>query len=259
MRQTAFFDKPFLVVIPWRAASAQGTELKYAVEGWKRHCLDQHTIVVVGEDDPKMEDVNFIYSKRVDDIPGQYRQHLDYVSCFKKVHAAYPESWGFVFVADDVYAVNDFGMSDVAVLKRFGGDVEYRIDSANAWRRDKAKTKALLLSMGYPCVNYTTHLPQWYDWDLLEALWENYDMEHESYVMEDLYFNMFFSNRLSVNVFDTDDNEQPFLRGVYRPDPRVEKIEEALKNRIWINNAKEGWCPALDRILYKHYFGDDTH
>ena len=70
MNKSVFLNAPFLVVIPWRKAGAQGTELKYAVEGWKRHFLDQHSIIVVGEDDPKMEDVNFIYSKRVDDIPA---------------------------------------------------------------------------------------------------------------------------------------------------------------------------------------------
>lgn len=71
----------------------------------------------MGENVPTIPGVISIESKRIDDISGQYRQHLDYVSCFKKVHQMFPNSSGFIMVADDCYAVNDFDISDVKFLK----------------------------------------------------------------------------------------------------------------------------------------------
>ena len=245
-----------LVVIPWRRQGSQGKELQYAVAGWQRHFQNRHRIIVAGEDDPKLEGVEFIYSKRVDDIPGQYRQHLDYVSCFKKVRAKYPDTEGFVFAADDVYAIHDFDIHDIIIPKRNGGDIVSRLDSPNAWQRDKAKTKEALLANGNKIVNYTTHLPQWYNWELLAKLWEIFDMEHESYLIEDLYYNIYYPNFLAVDVRDVDEDNPKniYLRGVYRPNPNVDKIKDSFGKRIWINNSVEGWCPALDQIL-KEYYG----
>lgn len=247
-------SKKYLVVIPWRKAPAQGCELELAVAGWKRHFKENHIIVVTGEDDPQMPGIEFVYSKRVEVREGQYRQHLDYVSCFRKVKAAFPESSGFIFTADDVYAVHDFDFTDVKVLKYYEGIITARADDDNAWRRDKAKGKAVLMAGNYPTRNYTTHLPQWYEWDKLEALWDKYDMDHESYLMEDLYYNIYYGDRLAVNTQDMDYNVgNIYVRGVYRPNPRYHKIVEGIESRIWIHNSPEGWVPDLERLLKSHY------
>ena len=247
------FDDKILVVIPYCSQGAQGRELEYAVAGWRRHFKENYLIVLAGEDHPITStgnDIICIKSERVPPKEGQYRQHLDYVSCFKKVRKAFPKSKGFVFVADDCYAVNDFDMADIMCLKQKDNDISASSMSPNGWQRDKAKTKDALAKKGLPTRNFTTHLPQWFEWDKLEALWEEYDMENESYVMEDLYYNTYYPTRVPLQLHIDFDN---FKCGVYRSNPRMHYIENAFNNKIWIQNSVEGWIPALDKALANYY------
>ena len=153
-------------------------------------------------------------------------------------------------MADDCYAVNDFDMSDVMCLKQKANDVTSSIVSPNGWQRDKAKTKMALAAKGLPTRNFTTHLPQWFEWDKLEKLWNEYDMENESYVMEDLYYNTYFPTRVPLQLHIDFDN---FKCGVYRPNPRMYYIEKAFNSKIWIQNSNAGWIPALDKMLANYY------
>ena len=122
--------------------------------------------------------------------------------------------------------------------------------SPNGWQRDKAKTRDLLVKLGYPTRNFTTHLPQWYDWDKLEALWDRFDMDNESYVMEDLYFNIYYPTRVPLQLHIDFDN---YKCGVYRPNPRMHYIQKAFRAKIWIQNSVDGWIPALDKALADYY------
>lgn len=44
----------------------------------------------------------------------------------------FPETDGFIMVADDCYAVNDFDISDVKLLKMLEPDFFFKEDSPNA-------------------------------------------------------------------------------------------------------------------------------
>ena len=252
-RTTPQVDDRILVVIPYCSAGAQGRELEYAVAGWRKHFKEKYLIVLAGEDHPITktgDDITCIPSERVPAKEGMYRQHLDYVSCFKKVRKAFPDSKGFIFVADDCYAVNDFDLTDVKLLKAKPTDIEGDFNSPNGFEVDKARTRVALQAAGLPIINYTTHLPQWFEWDKLEALWDEYDMANVSYIMEDLYYNTYFPTRVPLRLHIDFDN---FKCGVYRADPRLYYIENAFRDKIWINNSPEGWIPALDSMLAKYY------
>lgn len=240
-----------LVVIPYYPAGAQGMELLFSIAGWKRHFKEDFLIVVVGEGLPELEEdgVICLESKRVEAIEGQYRQHLDYVSCFDLVHRTFPDTKGFIFVADDVYAVNDFDMSDIMFLKQNSDSINYRSTSTNAWRRDKAKTCSQLKKDGYPTRNFTTHLPQWFEWDKLEVLWKKYDMLHNSYVMEDLYYNIYYGDRIPYQLTEEDN----LKCGLYDEDYSIFKVRDAFKHKIWIQNSPKGWNWELEAILSRYY------
>lgn len=255
-------DDRILVVIPWLRGPMQGRELEYAVAGWEMHFKERHTIVVTGADDPRMDGVVWVNSPRVAPKEGQYRQHLDYVSCFRKVRAAYPDSRGFIFVADDCYAINNFDIIDVMQILSNGETINCNANDPNAWKRDKAKGAAVLEAEGYATRNYTTHLPQWYDWDKLAALWDKYDMDNESYLMEDLYFNIYYSRHRPESV--TDINADRIKCGVHRRDldnarggntkTGLQYLKEAEEGgKIWITNSPDGWSDHLDNFLAKHY------
>ena len=242
----------YLVVIPYLASAAQGKELDLAIAGWRKHFKEDYLIVLTGDGLPKFDanDIVCIESKRVADVPNQYRQHLDYVSCLKKVHKAFPESEGFVMVADDCYAVRDFTMKDVKPMKFIHGGIDYDPKSPNAWRRDAMKTKYLLKSLGLPDRNFTTHIPIWFEWDKVEELWEKFDMEHESYVIEDLYFNYFYPVAGAIELNEDSDN---IKCGVYTTRPNPERLLDAFSKKIWINNSPDGWQPCLVNLLEMHY------
>ena len=243
----------YLVVIPFFAGGAQGRELEYSIAGWRRHFKEPYTIVVVGDHHPVVDtgdDIVFIECERVpEQKPENYRPHIDFVKKFKAVRKRFPDSKGFIFVADDCYAVNDFDINDVKVLRQ--NSERLKVGSlTSAWERDKKKTVELLQKEGYPIRNFTTHIPAWIEWDKLEALWERFDMEHNSYIFEDLYFNIYYPTRIPLTLHIDHDN---YKCGVYRPNPRMNYIYDAFKKKIWIQNSVEGWIPALDKILSNYY------
>ena len=243
----------YLVVIPYLASAAQGREIEYAIAGWRKHFKENYLIVLVGEGLPQLDaqDVYCLESPRVAAIEGQWRQHLDYVSCFKKVHEEFPDTDGFIMVADDCFALNDFDISDVKLLKMLEPDFSFREDSPNGWRRDKMKTKKVLQAASLPTRNFTTHLPQWYDWDKIEALWEKYDMLHSSQVIEDLYYNTYYADRIPFQLQQDTDN---LKCGVYDKSAATkERIAKAPSRKIWITNSPDGWCKELTDVLKKHY------
>lgn len=245
-----------LVVIPYCSEGAQGRELEYAVAGWRRHFKERFIIVIAGEKHAIADtgkDIIAIESPRVQEREGQYRQHLDYVSCLKKVRAAFPKSKGFIQVADDCYAVNDFDMTDVLPLKAMPGEICDEAKSPNGWKRDAAKTRARLLADGYPVRDFTTHLPQWFEWRKAEALWERYDMENESYLFEDLYYNIYYPTRLPITIRDEYDN---YKAGLYFSNISAEGIRAAMKRKIWVTNSPTGWTDALDGVLNDYYFNE---
>ena len=245
--------KETIVVIPWLPSAAQGRELEYAVEGWRRHFKETHKIIVVGEGvtGKVPRGVETVESHRVAPIEGMYRQHLDYVSCLKAVRKHYPQTDGFIQVADDCYAVNDFDLSDVKFLKQIADKFVGVEDCPNGWQRDKWRTAKALREGGYPQRNCTTHLPQWFEWDKVAALWERYDMAHVSYTIEDLYYNIYYADRLFFQLSETDN----LKFGLYEDSIDAERIKKVMKRKIWLTNSPVGWTPALNSVLKEYYFG----
>ena len=242
----------YLVVIPFLSSGAQGNELEYAVKGWLKHFKENFKIVIVGDYNSVCEWDNVVYINcpRVNDIKGQYRPHLDFVSKFKKVHETFPESKGFIFVADDCYAVNDFDIHDIMFLKMLESDVKFDSNSKNMFAQDKIKTKKVLLQKNLPTRNFTTHLPQYFEWDLLESLWNEYKMDTNSYVIEDLYYNTYYPNRVPFKIHHSTNN---LKFGIYTRIINENELKNAFKERIWINNSPIGWTPILRELLKEHY------
>ena len=246
--------KETLVVIPYLAAGAQGRELEYAVEGWRKHCKDPYRLVIVGDYpaflDDNPTDVSFIHCPRVAEVEGQYTPHLDMVNKFLRVKEYFPETDGFVYACDDMYAISDFTFADVKAVKtntdRFLGNAL----SLNGWQRDLAKTAEICDTEGLPRRGYVCHLPVWYDWKKLTALIQMYDAGNNSVVLEQLYFNRFFADRPAHNVKGEDDI---YRFAVLDRDVTKNELRHAVGRKIWIFNTTEGWCPALDSFLAEHY------
>lgn len=236
-----------VIWIPYSPYGAQGRELELAIAGWRRHFMcDDYVIAVVGEQLPRIKgsDVVCIESPRVDEIPFMYTQHLDYVSCMKACHARFPDTDGIIFAADDNYLVRDITLDDVKALKY--RDTEMNVNPAcGGWRYDQYRTRQLLDREGLPHINYTTHVPCWFLWDRLEELWARYDMEHESYVIENLYYNTYHAGEPAIQC-----GEVKFQ--LCAPD-QWREVTEQMKVKTWICNSPDGYTKELERILVDYY------
>lgn len=238
-----------LVVIPYYAAGAQGRELELAIKGWRKHCKSPYHIVIVGETAPKVEgdDVEFVFSKRVDSIEGCYRPHLDYVNCFRRVRELYPEEEGMVFAADDNYAVKDFDEAWIRKL-RYLSDKPFGVPSADGWPLDVYFTMCKLQDLGLPQRNWTTHLPCWFDFNKLMLMFARFEMDKQSYTLEDLYFNLYHAG-------DEAELDAPYKFMVAHKSDVLD-FDAAVKQRMWICNTVDGWSEELERKLMCYYDGE---
>ena len=254
MEEKKISKNTVLVVIPYLAEAAQGRELEYAIAGWRKHFKEKYLIVLVGDYHPVVEtgkDILFIDCPRVGPVEkGNYRCHIDHVHKFRKVREAFPKTKGFVYACDDMYAVNDFNMVHILFPKRRFGIMGGSGDPNDGWHYDMFKTKELCEKEGLPIYNWICHLPVYYEWDKLFEIYDKYDCDHNSYIVENIYFNKYENGDTALVLHIDHDN---LKCGVCRANPRLDYIRNAFKTKIWIQNSVEGWIPALDRMLADYY------
>lgn len=242
-----------LVVIPYLAKAAQGREIEYAVAGWRRYFKEPYHIVVVGDYNPVVDtgdDISFIECPRIDKPPlGNYRPHLDHVHKFREVRKHFPESKGFIYTCDDIYAFRDFTMEDILKPKVKSLTISGTPDHKNAWVRDNVRTKRVLLQQGLNIYNWVCHLPVYYEWDKLFAIYDKYHCDTKSYVVEQLYFNTYYPD---VVPFVLDQKTDDIQFRLWQRSS-IEDFKEAMKTKIWIANSAGGWQPEMETILQEYY------
>lgn len=242
-------EDDILVVIPFLAGDAQGDELSLAVAGWRKHFKEPYHIVVVGDYHHVVEtgeDISFIECPRVDAIPGQYRPHIDHVHKFRRVREEFPDSKGFIYTCDDIYGTADFTMADILQPKepRAGfGFAPFDWRKETAWYADKGKTGELCDREGLPRRNWVCHLPVYYEWDKLFSIYDKYDCDHVSYIVENIYFNIEYPGDPHAVSEELYHDEVKTAYPAIRPIGTVK----------WISNANSGWSRELAVILKKHY------
>lgn len=243
-----------LVVIPYLAKDAQGTELELAVTGWRKHFKEEFHIVVVGDYHPIVDtgdDISFIKCPRVKwPGKGNYWAHIDHVNKFRTVFNSYPHSGGFIYTCDDIYAVKDFTMDDVLKPKARCRQIEGSFDSTNKWVVDNYRTKKLLIKHRLPTINWVCHLPVYYEWDKLFDIYDKYDCDEKSRVVEQLYFNTYYADSDYV-VIEEEPNDYQYK--VWNAKTDIDGLREAIGTKIWISNSVKGWKGEMESILREHY------
>jgi len=240
-----------LVLIPHLPSAQQGHELVLAIAGWRKHFKADFTLAIMGENLPQIDGVINVESKRVPDVLGEYRAHLDYVSCARKARTMFPDTEGFIVAGDDVFAVNDFVFEHVLIPKvqELWLPLKGADNHPNAWRRNLAKTGILCANNGLGCFNWTTHLPHYYEWDKLFQIYDKYDCDHNSYVIENIYYNE-FAPSLRPKLLSGDDcwKYEVCTTPTYLPD-----LHKAFEKKVWVTCSEHGWSPVLESELAKHY------
>lgn len=243
-----------LIVIPYLAKDAQGSELELAVTGWRKHFKDAYHIVVAGDYHPVVEsgdDISFVECPRIAPVEGQYLPHLDIANKFVKVREAFPDAEGFVYTCDDIYAVRDFSLDDVKADKIYSKHVPgFDWKKEHGWWRDLGKTAALCRGEGLPDCNWVCHLPVYYEWAGLLGVIGDYGCLQESYILENIYFNKF-------SGYSDEARNRPQQVGyhmAYSPVLPSQRLVDDLMGRVtWFSNSNTGWSEKLEALLREHY------
>lgn len=250
-------DETILVVIPYRGSCAQGREIELAIYGWRKYFRENYKLIIIGEDLPfhlQDDKVTCVTSRRVEPVIGMYRQHLDYVNCFRKVREMFPDNNGFIFAADDNYPVRDFTLEDIKKPKINALEINHDQNAEIfGWNNDKNRTLELLKREGLGTRNYTTHFPCWFEFDKLIALYDKYDMDCNSYVIEDLYFNTYVPEEEPVLLNNDTDCYRFMISN--RKQCTAQSMSNAFRNKKFVCNTVDGWSLTMEGFLHQRYFG----
>ena len=250
--------KTRLFVIPYFAGDADGKELTWCIAGIRRHFVEPYLIALVGDYHPiatSGPDIIHVDCPRVGppENPDLYQPHIDMANKFRIAARVFGNTFDeFIWYTDDYYAVNDFGLGEVAMPKILAWEIIGDATHPNGFKRDKARTKAMLQAGGYPTWNWTTHTPQFVEFEKMMKLFDRYDIERASYVIEDMYFNIYQGTRKPILL---DILADTFKFGIYAPHPDPAMIERAFREKVWITNSPTGYVPELIAAMDAYYFG----
>lgn len=247
-------ETKILVVIPYLAKAAQGREIECAVAGWRKHFKQDFLIVVVGDYHPVVDtgdDIVFIKCPRVK-FPGKgnYWAHIDHVHKFRTVWENFPDSEGFIYTCDDIYAIKDFTIEDVLRPKIKTREITGSFHHGNSWVVDNYRTKKILERASLPTMNWVCHLPVYYEWDKLFAIYDRYKCDTKSRVVEQLYFNTYFADSNPVAI-EEEPNDYQFK--LWHRSASIEELKNAFGHKMWIANSAAGWKPEMEEILREYY------
>lgn len=243
--------KEILVVLPYKQKGSQGTEIRVALNGWRKFCQFKYNFIVVGTFDSSLKDefpwVEFINSPAVKKKEGQYNQHLDVQHCMEIVMKKYDKFYdGFIWMVDDNYAIKPFELSDITSVHYHNTTFIGNEKSPKSfWNYDKWKTRQLLDKEKLPHYNYTTHYPCYFEFNKLKKIWDKYNMSEESYVLEDVYFNYFkheepmLDSTIRLGIWSNDIFKNEFQKAVDNP------------NIKFMCNSVEGWSKELEDKLWE--------
>ena len=166
-----------LVVLPYKQNGAQGNEIRFALNGWRKNCQFKYYFVVIGEFDEHLKNeftwVKFINCPTKDKKEKQYNPHLDIQNKFNVIYRLYAQEYdGFIYMTDDEYAIKPFDLKDIMktyyLSTNFIGNEK---QPTSYWNYDKWKTRQLLDRENLPHINYTTHYPCYFEFKKLKEIW----------------------------------------------------------------------------------------
>ena len=74
-------------------------------------------------------------------------------------------------------------------------------------------------------------------------------MENTSYTIEDLYYNIYYPDRLFYQLTPNDN----FKYGLNDSNITADRIQSEMRRKIWLANSPPGWTTTLDEVLAEHY------
>lgn len=233
------------VVIPYCKEYAQGNELLFAIRSWYKNARFPFHIFVIGDAEDWMdgENVTWIDCPRVSDIPS--------VDTLHKLHeiltyAAVTER--FIWTNDDIYLMNPVSVPHI-VLPKVLGTLNPAAYNGN-YRAAMERTIEMLTEAGLPLLNYGTHTPVMFKKSNLKALLPGDDVNAKAGV---LFTSLYFNSVNTAHPARLDWRTDPFLLPVVSKSPNEKLVNELLRNKVFMNNARSGYSPWLESFLSRRF------
>ena len=251
---TSAYEGEVLVILPYYAEGAQGRELECTLAGWQRYAQFRYKLVIVGDkpsfDIRRYRNVEWLPCERVAPIEGQYTPHIDITHKFLVARKAYPQFTGFIYTCDDIHPIGDFDMADVLTIKANQREIPHSYPEWNKWGRSMSRTYDALVSRGLPTICYVCHLPVFVEWDKWDAINREFDLEHNDYVFEEIYFNAFYPNRKPILLGLDTDNIRVRIES---PKYDISRVRELMRKKIWLSYGTQAYNKDLENMLIKYF------
>ena len=244
-RMTAGSDACISVVIPYCKEYAQGNELLFAIRSWYKNARFPFHIFVIGDAEDWMdgENVTWIDCPRVSDIPSVDTLHklheiLTYTAVTER----------FIWTNDDIYLMNPVSVPHIVLPKVLGtlNPAAYN----GHYRAAMERTIEMLTEAGLPLLNYGTHTPVMFKKSNLKALLPGDDVNAKAGV---LFTSLYFNSVNTAHPARLDWRTDPFLLPVVSKAPDEKLVNELLRNKVFMNNARSGYSPWLESFLSRRF------
>ena len=244
-RMTAGSDACISVVIPYCKEYAQGNELLFAIRSWYKNARLPFHIFVIGDAEDWMdgENVTWIDCPRVSDIPSVDTLHKLWVAVND------PQvTESFIWTNDDIYLMNPVSMPHILLPKVLGtlNPAAYN----GHYRAAMERTIGMLTEAGLPLLNYGTHTPVMFKKSNLKALLPGDDVNAKTGV---LFTSLYFNSVNTAHPARLDWRTDPFLLPVVSKAPDEKLVNELLRNKVFMNNARSGYSPWLESFLSRRF------
>lgn len=233
------------VLIPYCKEYAQGNELLFALRSWYRYARFPFRIVVIGDAEDWMdgENLTFIECPRVSDIPSvdtlhKLRVALDSAEVTER----------FIWTNDDIYLMNPVSLAHIELPKVLG---PLNPDAYNGhYRAAMQRTIEMLTEAGLPLLNYGTHTPVVFKKSNLSVLLPADEVNAKTGV---LFTSLYFNSVNTAHPARLDWKTDPFLLPVVSKSPNEKYVDELLRNKVFMNNARSGYSPWLESFLSRRF------
>lgn len=244
-RMTAGSDACISVVIPYCKEYAQGNELLFAIRSWYKNACFPFHIFVIGDYEDWMdgENVTWIDCPRVSDIPS-----VDTLHKLHEILAYTAVTERFIWTNDDIYLMNPVSVPHIVLPKVLGtlNPAAYN----GHYRAAMERTIEMLTEAGLPLLNYGTHTPVMFKKSNLKALLPGDDVNAKAGV---LFTSLYFNSVNTAHPVRLDWRTDPFLLPVVSKSPNEKLVNELLRNKVFMNNARSGYSPWLESFLSRRF------
>lgn len=260
---------PTIVVPLGKGSKWENNELRYMLRSLEQHCQFDFEVVVFCTEKPKwlnakVEIVERTYPEKVKKYYGQKLHYENYYDTIHKLQACIASdnvSDEFFYVYDDILLIEDLYLPDMKKViagSHYDNKPQFFDKPSNKWMNTLFQALEVCRRNSYPLYVYETHLPRYYIKSNLREMFKKHDPESRyiPYAVSTVYYNMFYdkpddcyyeNNKVKAGFYGGTQGNDCFMSNTDKA------IEQAIKDKIWINYSDAGLAGNLKMWIEKRF------